>query len=191
MDLTLILLWSLVGIALLVAVASLFSRIAGKRIPRYPEPPPAPVKKYPLLVSELKTGGYYHCRLSHRLVKVEAITFNDPCADDFATGTFYSTVTQRYETRCFYDNDLYTTDINLAPREKADEQRRHDELVKAALSLDYTTRTEPAPHKWDDAGERCTVCGDKDWMGGGCSHPHQEPNCNGDTTPGAYADMNR
>lgn len=25
------------------------------------------------------------------------------------------------------------------------------------------------PHKWDDSGERCLKCGDKDWMGGLCS----------------------
>jgi len=23
-------------------------------------------------------------------------------------------------------------------------------------------------HKWDDAGERCVICGDKDWMGTLC-----------------------
>lgn len=26
-------------------------------------------------------------------------------------------------------------------------------------------------HKWDVTGERCTVCGDKDWMGGLCKGP--------------------
>jgi len=30
----------------------------------------------------------------------------------------------------------------------------------------------PAPaHRWDDVGERCVKCGDKDWMGGPCSVP--------------------
>lgn len=29
----------------------------------------------------------------------------------------------------------------------------------------------PRAHQWDDAGERCVVCGDKDWMGGTCSGP--------------------
>jgi len=23
---------------------------------------------------------------------------------------------------------------------------------------------EPVPHKWDEDGERCEACGDKDWM---------------------------
>lgn len=27
------------------------------------------------------------------------------------------------------------------------------------------------PHTWDRDGERCTVCGDKDWMGGSCKPP--------------------
>lgn len=27
------------------------------------------------------------------------------------------------------------------------------------------------PHQWDDAGECCIKCGDKDWMGGPCSVP--------------------
>ncbi len=26
-------------------------------------------------------------------------------------------------------------------------------------------------HRWDDVGERCLDCGDKDWMGGACSGP--------------------
>lgn len=26
-------------------------------------------------------------------------------------------------------------------------------------------------HTWDRGGERCTVCGDKDWMGGSCTKP--------------------
>lgn len=30
-------------------------------------------------------------------------------------------------------------------------------------------------HKWDRDGERCTVCGDKDWMGGDCSGPRNAP----------------
>ncbi len=31
---------------------------------------------------------------------------------------------------------------------------------------------EPRAHRWDDVGERCLDCGDKDWMGGPCSGPH-------------------
>lgn len=40
---------------------------------------------------------------------------------------------------------------------------------QAALSA------QPAPreHQWDRDGERCTVCGDKDWMGGPCNGPRQ------------------
>ncbi len=30
---------------------------------------------------------------------------------------------------------------------------------------------EPRDHRWDDVGERCLDCGDKDWMGGACSGP--------------------
>jgi hypothetical protein len=30
---------------------------------------------------------------------------------------------------------------------------------------------EPRDHRWDDVGERCLDCGDKDWMGGPCSGP--------------------
>ncbi|HHB9431266.1 TPA: hypothetical protein ACOEOA_000282 [Stenotrophomonas maltophilia] len=30
---------------------------------------------------------------------------------------------------------------------------------------------EPRAHRWDDVGERCLDCGDKDWMGGACSGP--------------------
>lgn len=26
-------------------------------------------------------------------------------------------------------------------------------------------------HTWDETGERCKVCGDKDWMGGSCTKP--------------------
>ncbi len=35
--------------------------------------------------------------------------------------------------------------------------------------------TPQASHHWDASGERCEVCGDKDWMGGGCSGPREEP----------------
>ena len=34
-----------------------------------------------------------------------------------------------------------------------------------------TNKTDVHPHKWDREGERCVKCGDKDWMGGGCSVP--------------------
>lgn len=30
---------------------------------------------------------------------------------------------------------------------------------------------EPRDHRWDDVGERCLDCGDKDWIGGACSGP--------------------
>ncbi|MCU1145453.1 hypothetical protein [Stenotrophomonas maltophilia] len=40
---------------------------------------------------------------------------------------------------------------------------------------------EPRAHRWDDVGERCLDCGDKDWMGGPCSGPHQSsPGSKGD-----------
>jgi len=41
-----------------------------------------------------------------------------------------------------------------------------------------TTR-EPRSHRWDDVGERCLDCGDKDWMA--------DPACSGplDAAPGA------
>ncbi|WP_353099147.1 Lar family restriction alleviation protein [Stenotrophomonas lactitubi] len=32
----------------------------------------------------------------------------------------------------------------------------------------------PRDHRWDDVGERCLDCGDKDWMGGPCSGPRLE-----------------
>lgn len=31
------------------------------------------------------------------------------------------------------------------------------------------------PHTWERDGERCTVCGDKDWMGGSCRPPESAP----------------
>lgn len=36
------------------------------------------------------------------------------------------------------------------------------------------------PHTWDRDGERCTVCGDKDWMGGSCRPPAAEGGKGGD-----------
>lgn len=40
---------------------------------------------------------------------------------------------------------------------------------------------EPRAHRWDDEGERCLDCGDKDCMGGPCSGPHHpSPGSKGD-----------
>lgn len=33
---------------------------------------------------------------------------------------------------------------------------------------EVTISPPPIPHTWDRDGERCTVCGAKDWMSGGC-----------------------
>ncbi len=30
-------------------------------------------------------------------------------------------------------------------------------------------QSEPVAHKWDGSGERCVICGDKDWMGTSCT----------------------
>ena len=38
------------------------------------------------------------------------------------------------------------------------------ELVKKAIK-----EQNPPQHAWDESGEKCVFCGDKDWMGGSCS----------------------
>lgn len=44
------------------------------------------------------------------------------------------------------------------------------------MTTDKTPATlaEPRSHRWNDVGERCLDCGDKDWMGGPCSGPRLE-----------------
>lgn len=42
-------------------------------------------------------------------------------------------------------------------------------------------------HRWDESGERCTICGDKDWMGGECSGPREQaPVSSSDVTSGEF-----
>ena len=58
--------------------------------------------------------------------------------------------------------------------------------IEAMCDFDYDKRLEaikfckealeqPAQHKWSADGERCVKCGDKDWMGGSCSVPDEQP----------------
>lgn len=182
-----------------------------------PAKPERPEPKYPLLVSELKEGVHYHCMLSDRLVCVKNIRLKDASTDhsSFADCAVYNATTGNYHRESFGDNDLYTTDINLAPREleaqkkvmkrfmdfqqddlrRQRERRQREEAAKAA-ARDYTAPTqeggipglvemdtpepripaEPMAHTWDETGERCTVCGSKDWMSGGCIPPPTERN---------------
>lgn len=59
-------------------------------------------------------------------------------------------------------NELEHARINVA----AYRNFTADMIVEAAAS-----RPAQHAHKWDACGERCLKCGDKDWMGGGCSVP--------------------
>lgn len=40
--------------------------------------------------------------------------------------------------------------------------------VKSTAEMMREILNPPIPHTWDRDGERCTVCGAKDWMGGSC-----------------------
>lgn len=44
-------------------------------------------------------------------------------------------------------------------------------------------------HRWDDVGERCVKCGDKDWMGGPCSVPDSPPKPIGVEVVGVVRDL--
>lgn len=60
-----------------------------------------------------------------------------------------------------------------------------DDQARKILGIgihDLYARPQPAQgdgskyqHKWDGDGERCSLCGDKDWMGGECSGPPPAP----------------
>ncbi len=128
-------------------------------IPRYPDPPPVPEKRYLLLVSELQEGVQYWCVISDRPVDVYSIG-KDKEDLPAATGQLYNANACDYEKWTFYDNHLYTTDIELAPREKAAREQRQQDLMRA---VGLTGKEEYASHL----------------------------STNGDTTPGAYADLNR
>lgn len=46
-----------------------------------------------------------------------------------------------------------------------------DGFVPPAISKEDRDAAALRPHKWDVDGERCKVCGDKDWMQTQCSGP--------------------
>ncbi len=60
-------------------------------------------------------------------------------------------------------------------------ERLKEELAEATLANEqlqievrafhimFKAHSEPVAHKWDGSGERCVICGDKDWMGTSCT----------------------
>lgn len=65
--------------------------------------------------------------------------------------------------------------------ERVETSRLEAELARLQLaapaeaSEPRSSRIQPKAHKWDSARERCTDCGDKDWMAGPvCTPPNED-----------------
>lgn len=66
----------------------------------------------------------------------------------------------------------------LLDAERAENSRLEGELARsqqAAPADAASAGIQPRAHNWDGAGERCTDCGDKDWMAGPvCTPPNED-----------------
>lgn len=103
------------------------------------------------------------------------------------------------EAKQYVDADSYDSEVMLQ-QEKIHDLRGQLEAVTKLQKDNYGNATDthialaawveslsdtPAryTHTWDDSGERCLNCGDKDWMGGPC-RPSPAPKASSDTSEG-------
>lgn len=59
--------------------------------------------------------------------------------------------------------------VSVMAEAAAEIVRLRGEVKKLAAAVPVPR--DPKAHQWNDDGERCLICGDKDWMGGPCSGP--------------------